>query len=127
MLVFDKIKSAREIKGLTQEEIADQLELSTSGYSKIERGETRVSIDRLQQIADILEVSIFELIPEHFSINNSNVENCSNFQNSNTTQHQALQAKIDQLELIISHKDELLAQKDQELATLRSVIKLLEK
>lgn len=127
MLVFDKIKSVREIKGLTQEEVADQLALSTSGYSKIERGETRINIDRLQQIADILEVGIFELIPERVAITNTNIENCPNFQNTIFPQNQALQAKINQLELIINHKDELLAQKDQELTTLRSVIKLLEK
>ncbi|MGK8249863.1 helix-turn-helix domain-containing protein [Moraxella lacunata] len=126
MLVFEKIKDIRETKGFTQEEIANALEISPSGYSKIERGETRISIDRLQQIADILEVNIFDLIPnkEHNIIYELN-GGYNNFQ-GNYYSGDKSQAEIEKLQLIIAHKDELLAQKDDELKTLKGILALLQ-
>lgn len=55
MKVGDNIKKLRELRNYTQQYLADQLEISLSGYGKIERNETDVSLSRLQQIADILE------------------------------------------------------------------------
>ncbi|OOR90775.1 helix-turn-helix domain-containing protein [Moraxella bovis] len=126
MLVFEKIKDIRETKGFTQEEIAHALKISPSGYSKIERGETRINIDRLQQIADILEVNIFDLIPnkEHNIIYELN-GGYNNFQ-GNYYSGDKSQTEIEKLQLIIAHKDELLAQKDDELKTLKGILALLQ-
>jgi len=54
--VGTKIKKVRELKNLTQEQVAEQIGMTTSGYSRIERGEVRVSIERLEQIARALGV-----------------------------------------------------------------------
>lgn len=62
MHTYDKIRTLRESKQLTQEDMAERLFMSPSGYSKIERGETRLNMERLGQIANILEVDILELI-----------------------------------------------------------------
>ena len=58
----ERIRKYRALKGLTQQNIADELNLTLAGYSKIERGITEISVNRLAQIADILEVSIHDLI-----------------------------------------------------------------
>lgn len=126
MLVFEKIKEIRETKGLTQEEIANALSISPSGYSKIERGETRLNIDRLQQIADVLEVNVFDLMPN--KENNIIYELNGGYNNFQGTYYvnDKSQTEIERLQLIISHKDELLAQKDDELNTLKSILALLQ-
>ena len=67
MQTHEKIRSLREFKKITQEELAEKLAMSTSGYSKIERGETRLDIERLQRIANILEVNVFDLMPQNDS------------------------------------------------------------
>lgn len=128
MQTFEKIKYFRELKGLTQDDIAQHLDITPSGYSKIERGETRISIDRLQVIANILDIDIFELMPdkESISIHNSNIDNCPNFQNNVFSPNQNFQTEIEKLQLIIEHKNQLLAQKDDELRTLKNVILLLQ-
>jgi transcriptional regulator with XRE-family HTH domain len=59
------IRKIREIKGLSQEFIAERLGLSQNAYSKIERGEVKLSSERLTQISSILEVS--EEIIRNFS------------------------------------------------------------
>lgn len=60
----DKIRSIRAGKGLKQEDIADQLGIVIGTYSNIERGITDVTVVRLYQIAKVLKVSIYDLLPE---------------------------------------------------------------
>jgi transcriptional regulator with XRE-family HTH domain len=57
-----KIKQIRELKNLTQEYVAQQLGLSTRAYSKIETGETQLTINRLNEISAILEVPPMEVL-----------------------------------------------------------------
>lgn len=54
MKVGHKIKKLRELKNLTQAHVAEQLNLSLSGYGKIERDETDITLSRLEEIASIL-------------------------------------------------------------------------
>ena len=57
-----KIKQIRELKNLTQEFVATQLDLSTRAYSKIESGETQLTINRLNEISKVLEVDPIEIL-----------------------------------------------------------------
>ncbi len=51
MSVHDKIRTIRREKGLTQEELAEKLEMSVNGYGDIERGLCDIKLSRLEQIA----------------------------------------------------------------------------
>ncbi len=57
-----KIKQIRELKNLTQEFVATQLDLSTRAYSKIESGETQLTINRLNEISSILGIEPIEVL-----------------------------------------------------------------
>lgn len=57
-----KIKQIRELKNLTQEHIANQLGLSVRAYSKIETGETQLTINRLNEISNILNIDPIEVL-----------------------------------------------------------------
>lgn len=57
-----KIKQIRELKNFTQEYVAQKLGLSTRAYSKIETGETQLTINRLNEISSILEVQPMEVL-----------------------------------------------------------------
>jgi transcriptional regulator with XRE-family HTH domain len=57
-----KIKQIRELKNFTQEYVAQKLGLSTRAYSKIETGETQLTINRLNEISSILEVQPMEIL-----------------------------------------------------------------
>jgi transcriptional regulator with XRE-family HTH domain len=56
------IKKFRELKNITREQMAADLDMSVSGYSKIERNEIDLTISRLQQIAQILGVDISQIL-----------------------------------------------------------------
>lgn len=60
-MVEENIQRLREIRGLTQEEIASKLNMSLSAYGKLERGETSLSFEKAKSIAKILNVSIADL------------------------------------------------------------------
>ena len=57
-----KLKQIRELKNITQEHVASKLEISTRAYSKIESGETQLTIKRLNEISEILGVEPMELL-----------------------------------------------------------------
>jgi transcriptional regulator with XRE-family HTH domain len=56
------IRKKREYKNYTQEYLAYKLNISQNAYSKIELGYTKITVERLFQIAEVLEVSAVELL-----------------------------------------------------------------
>lgn len=52
-----RIQNLRKEKGLTQEQLAEKLNVSTSNLGKLERGLQRVSIDLLIEIGFFFNVS----------------------------------------------------------------------
>lgn len=60
-IVGQRLQLLRIEKNLTQEQMGEQLNLSTSAYCKIEYGETDLTLTRLNKIADILNMSATEL------------------------------------------------------------------
>lgn len=60
--IYEKIRALREERQWSQEELAAKLGLSVNGYAKIERGETRLNLPRLEQIAEVFDTDILTLI-----------------------------------------------------------------
>jgi transcriptional regulator with XRE-family HTH domain len=56
------IRNKREKLNYTQEYLAVKLGISQNAYSKIELGYTKITVERLFQIAEILETGLMELI-----------------------------------------------------------------
>lgn len=57
-----RIKSYRQKAGLTQEKLAEKLDISLSFQSRLERGATKISFEKLIQTAEYLNVSVCQLI-----------------------------------------------------------------
>lgn len=57
-LIGARVKSARKIKGMTQENLSERLDVSIGYISQVERGITKISLDLLAAIANILESDI---------------------------------------------------------------------
>ncbi len=60
-LIGTRIKSARKAVGMTQENLAERLDVSIGYISQVERGITKISLDLLAEISDILnrDISFF--------------------------------------------------------------------
>ncbi|WHP46999.1 helix-turn-helix transcriptional regulator [Mannheimia bovis] len=131
MKVHEKIKLLRENNHWTQDEMAQKLSMTTKGYAKIERGETISNLPRIEQIAEVFNMDICELLSygEEGKIYINNTDN--NLTNSFISLGNGVE-EIQRLQLIISHKDELLAHKEEiienqkrELALLRDLVETL--
>ncbi len=60
-MIGNKIKNIRELKNFTQEYMAEKLDISQAAYSKMEKGDTKISQDKLNKIAEILEVNLDDI------------------------------------------------------------------
>jgi len=60
------IKNARLERNYSQDYVAGRLSISQNAYSKIELGQTKITVERVGAIADILEVGLARLIDVNF-------------------------------------------------------------
>jgi transcriptional regulator with XRE-family HTH domain len=56
-----KLRKIRELKNLSQDYLARELDISTRAYSMIETGERSLNTDRLEHICEILEIEPHEV------------------------------------------------------------------
>lgn len=60
-MIYEKLRSIRKQKGISQEKMAKILSTDTSNYSRKERGETKIYNDEWEKIAETLEVPLEEI------------------------------------------------------------------
>jgi len=120
MKIGDKIKRIRDIKGLKQEDIAALLKITPQAYSKVERNETKLDTDRLEEIAKIFKMTVDEI--QQFDERNlfmNNMQECKdsltiNNINNFYTSDQAM------FETMIAQQKEVIDLLKEELQFLRS-------
>ncbi|MDO5073960.1 MAG: helix-turn-helix transcriptional regulator [Neisseria animaloris] len=128
METHEKIRMMRELNKWSQEDMAEKLALSAGGYARIERGETKLNIPRLQELAEIFKVEITDLLPSAkggfiVQINEGDESG------GDITMYGSSDAgeKVKVLQVELKHYKMLLAQKEQENALLREMLALLKK
>ena len=133
MQLHEKISLMRKIKGWSQEKIAEKLNMSINGYSKIERGETDVQLSRLENIARIFGIKLLDLInfddnkilnfsSSYGDSHDNNFNNYINNQNSKSFEYE-----IEKMSLIIEHKNQEIFHLRKELEQSEQIINLLKK
>lgn len=120
--IGNNVKRIREIRRLTQEEMAESLGMSQSNYSKLERDEIEFNISRLIEISQVLNVKPEELLRADesnvfFIQNNETVSGINgtvhhNYNNQLTNQERALYE--DKVQLLIE-KNEWLQERNRYL------------
>ena len=58
-----RIKEIAKKKGFTMKKIAEELKTTAPMITYYEKGNVDISLDKLQEIANVLSCEIFELIP----------------------------------------------------------------
>mgnify|MGYP000957433691 CR=1 FL=1 len=130
MNVNDKIRMMREMNNWTQEYVADKLHMSLTSYAKLERGESRLHLDKLTKIAEVFQVNIADLLSLDkqgliWLISGDGSGNYSNLNYYNT--HNERDFQIERLTLQLQHKTEIIEQKDKLIEQLYAQISLLSK
>ncbi|MBC7913329.1 MAG: helix-turn-helix transcriptional regulator [Pyrinomonadaceae bacterium] len=108
-----KIRMIRELRGLSQENVAEQLGIAQNTYSKIESNQTKLSTEMLAKIADIFDVSPMDIMTQQPAI--------INFQSNQGTQH-----AFGHINTFVSTQKELFGEliktKDSEIDRLQTII-----
>ncbi|OJV52189.1 MAG: hypothetical protein BGO31_00520 [Bacteroidetes bacterium 43-16] len=65
-LCAKKLKTLREINDYTQAYVANQLDISQNAYSLLEKGATKITLDRLEELAILYKTTPQDLITEGF-------------------------------------------------------------
>ena len=86
-MLREKIKQKRKERGYSQDYMANQLGITTSAYSKIERGETRIDIDRLKQLSETLETDVIDLLSDENVVIAYNGDHSVNGYHATQTNH----------------------------------------
>ncbi|KPN72796.1 helix-turn-helix transcriptional regulator [Neisseria sp. Dent CA1/247] len=125
MGLHEKLRFFRESKNWTQEEMAEKLGLSPSGYAKIEQGKSQPNVQRLKSIADVLGIDLFDLMPDDDNnmiclINEGDLKQGHNFYNGN----HGLVMEIEKLQLQLQHASSLLAEKELMIEQLKSRVEM---
>ena len=63
-LIGERIKRVRKSHGITQEKIAEKLNVSIGYISQVERGITKISLDLLGAISSILKADVAYFVSE---------------------------------------------------------------
>ncbi len=130
MQVNEKVRMMREMNNWTQEYVAEKLHMSLTSYAKLERGESKLYLDKLEKIAEVFQIDLIDLlslnkqglvwlISGDGSGNNSNV----NYYNSSNIRD----FELEKLTLQLQHKNEIIEQKDKLIEQLYAQISLLSK
>ena len=78
-IIGERLKKARQSKNLTQENLAEKLDVSVAFLIRIERGSSHINLKRLNQICDIFDFSEGQIL-------NGSSGNSKNYLNSEFTE-----------------------------------------
>lgn len=120
--ISDNIRKYRDEKCFTQSYMANELGIGQSAYQKIESGESKVSIERLKQIAEILGKSLESFLNKEQD-NRSLAEKESPI---TFTENVLLQKIILQQEKRIEELEEKVKRKDNKIEELKLALNLKE-
>ena len=119
--ILEKITQKRSQKGYTYENMADDLGITPSGYRKIEKGETKLSVEKMFQISTVLDIPINELldIGENWIQNNSYNKDSSI--SAQKIEH-FYQENKEMLEKLIASYEARLKDKEEQIELLKTFI-----
>lgn len=60
--IGDQIRRLRREKGISQIELAEKLNISFQQVQKYENGKSKISVDRIFQIVEVLNIPIYDLV-----------------------------------------------------------------
>ena len=119
--VAARLKKIRLKKNYSQEYVASKIGLSQKAYSKIENNETRLNVETLLLLSEVLETPIAEFFT------NSKNPILNDFSSARTGDNviykQEADKKMEELfEKLLAAKDEIIRSKVEEIKSLKLVI-----
>jgi transcriptional regulator with XRE-family HTH domain len=115
MKIGTRIKQFREIKGYSQQVVADHLSMTQANYHKLESDKYEIRLEYLEKLAVLYKVSLADLI--------SNEKTTVNIQNNNHNHNGVVMGDPELFKNLLDSKNELLKLKDEKIVWLEQQLK----
>jgi len=119
----------REANGYTQEYIASELGINQNTYSKLESGQTRLTVDRVKKLAELYKVN-----PEYFFSEELPIITYNNGPNSHSNSgvienynDQGDERIKDLFQQLLGEKDRIIEEKNETILLLKSELSSVRK
>lgn len=139
MDILEKIRIARECKGLSQAQLAEKISIQHAAYGKIERGETELTVRILTKIAEALNMDLADLVSvtgkapiyirdsqtQGSIVGNQPISHFNYYYVAGDKQIEELTNQLKNQNEMIIQKDILLAQQAEQLKVLNEILAAL--
>ena len=117
--IIDNIRKVRKARKLTQEELADRLDISLTAYRDLEKGNTNIVYNNVIRLAELLDTTAEELV-----LGYRPVQAPGKLLEDVRTEYGG---KIDTMERRIADLEKLVRSLEETIATKNEIIALLKK
>ena len=123
MRIGEKLRKVSEMKGISQEYMATQLNMSPQAFGKIEREETKLDFGRLETIAKLMQVDPLDIV----NFDESQIFN-NTFNNHASNQKNFIMHNNEYINPLIENTIKILQEEVQQLRTSNQLlIQLIER
>lgn len=130
MIAALHLKKLRLEKNYTQEYLAIELKVSQKTYSNLENGQSKITLDQIQELSKIYKIEIIALLSRLFDIDDNTIKQVESMKENTSDREflegmnlnlpiqllQASKERIEDLKEIISLKNEKIAELESKLA-----------
>lgn len=117
--IKENIRKVRKAKNLTQEEIANRLDISLTAYRDLEKGSTSIMNTKVIRLAELLGTSTEELVLGYLPAQNQG-RSLEELRSEYGGQIDVLKHRIEELENTVEYLKEIVNTKNEIIALLKN-------
>lgn len=119
--IKNNIYNIRKSRKMTQEEVANLLEISVTAYRELERGNTSIVNPNVVKLADAMDISTEELVLGYYPTQAQDIS-VEDVREEYGSKVDMLERRIAQLEKLVDSLEETIASKNEIIAMLKKML-----
>ena len=119
--IKNNIYNIRKSRKMTQEEVANLLEISVTAYRELERGNTSIVNPNVVKLADAMDISTEELVLGYYPTQAQDIS-VEDVREEYGSKVDILEKRIAQLEKLVDSLEETIASKNEIIAMLKKML-----
>lgn len=119
--IKNNIYNIRKSRKMTQEEVANLLEISVTAYRELERGNTSIVNPNIVKLADAMDISTEELVLGYYPTQAQDIS-VEDVREEYGSKVDILERRIAQLEKLVDSLEETIASKNEIIAMLKKML-----
>lgn len=119
--IKNNIYNFRKSRKMTQEEVANLLDISVTAYRELERGSTSVVNPNIVKMADVMDTSTEELVLGYYPVQAQDIS-VEDIREEYGNKVNLLESRIVQLEKLVGSLEETISSKNEIITMLKKML-----